>query len=714
MELVEVVLQGVKGSPPLSRWAFGARGVSIVPAGEREALVARAAYELLAGVVDGSFVQPAVLGGEAGAQARCGVVVTGRDQRRYRVLWDLQSGRRALQVQSGDKYEVVTTTQAEILQALTATVGFPQQDALREIFFCFPEDLPSKRKDGAPVDRSGKNAAAPSSSSGSSGNSGKPLPPGFGDAAPVKDTGGKPLPPGFDVDAGPRRSKWTGKSEDELRARLAEIAVASSSQTDVSGLEFELDGLQKRIFELEARTKPLQEAQRTVDGLDTQLQAFAPLDGLPDDFLEQATTMQKHTVEHGGALTRIEGERERLLESAQHLSDDVSGIRRRGGPRPLQAAMQDPLVKFGLAGGVAAILLGLVGGFAAEGLRWVALLDIPAFAVAVFGGIRLLGDLEEGASFRIKLARLDGEKKKLEERFTIDKEQIDRLLQRVRLTAEELPEVQTQWKLRAELRERRNLAMQQRDQHQQNGDIASLKAEQEAAHARIKELEEKLAHAGQSWDGGASADLAREKSEIEAALRAGNADGSADEAGGYGEEDDGGRKPTLDELMGGAPAPVTLAPPAVAAFDVGQRIIRLASDLLVASLEDACTRLGPRAGQMVQALTDRRFSEVQFGPRGEVSVVDAASSEAMPFVQLPAGDRDLIALALRFAVVEAVARANPQNRMPVVFDRVFDHLPVEKAPLLVRALQFLAQGTQVICFTGRRELAPAGPVVTAA
>ena len=55
------------------------------------------------------------------------------------------------------------------------------------------------------------------------------------------------------------------------------------------------------------------------------------------------------------------------------------------------------------------IFLAAVGSFASEGLRWVAFLNIPAFGAAVFGGIRLLSGLEEGASFRLKLARVDSE-----------------------------------------------------------------------------------------------------------------------------------------------------------------------------------------------------------------------------------------------------------------------------------------------------------------
>jgi uncharacterized protein YhaN len=91
-------------------------------------------------------------------------------------------------------------------------------------------------------------------------------------------------------------------------------------------------------------------------------------------------------------------------------------------------------------------------------------------------------------------------------------------------------------------------------------------------------------------------------------------------------------------------------------------------------------------------------------------LVDAVSREALPFGRLPAADRDLGIVALRLAVLEAVAR---KERMPLVVDRFLDHLLVEHMPLLVRALQFIGQSTQVICLTTRRELAGVGPLVTA-
>ncbi|MDP2345863.1 MAG: hypothetical protein Q8O67_33295 [Deltaproteobacteria bacterium] len=690
MELVEVVLQGVQGAPTLSRWVLPT-GVSVIPAGEREALVARAAYELLAGIQEGK-VGPALLPGEAGAQGRVAVVVVGRDQKRYRVLWDLKTGRRALQVQNGEKFEVVTTTQAEILQAVTATVGFPQQDALRELFFAFVDDLPSRRADDVV-------AAVPTPS----GRFGKPLPPGFDDAPVKKRDSDKPLPPGFGDDDGPPVSRWVGKPQAALQARLAEIATARANLVDVPALEFELDGLQKKMFELDARLLPLVELTRAVESVEQQLRRTAHLDRLPADFLERTMSLKRIQGEHDAKLLRIKDDRTALLASAEHLSEEVSGIRERGGARPMDAALKDPLVKFGGAIGVGAIVVGGVGGFFSDGLRWIALLDIPALLVAVVGGIRLLSGLEEGASVRIKLAGLDKDKKSLEERFGIDREQIEHLLKQYELTFEQIPEVAAQWRLRDELNASLKIAVAERAVEEEK--LAAIKGEKDANSERVRVLEEKLQLAGNRFDG-SEALLIKEQSEIEQILRGELKPTKAE------------RKLDLDELMGGKSSSslssssgiVSGAGPPIA-FDAGQRIVRLASDVLLGTVDDTAVRLAPRATQMTQALTDKRFSEVRFGSKAEVSVVDATSGQLMAFIHLPPGDRDLVALALRLAVVEAFAK---KERMPVIFDRIFDTFPVEKAPLLVRVLQFLGQGTQVVCLTARRELAAAGPVVTVA
>jgi hypothetical protein len=669
MELVEVVLQGVRGAPGLVRWSFPA-GAAVIPAGPADQLVARAAYELLAGIQDGVVASA----GLEGAQARAAIVVVGRDQRRYRLLWEIGSGRRALQVMNGGAVEVLTTTQAEIIQALTAQVGFPQSDVLREICFAFVDDMPSRR------------AVADGARSGAQARADKPLPPGFDDAAPARRDADKPLPPGFDGAA--PTSRWAGRPEAELRARLDEIKRVTGQQVDVSALEFELDGLQKKTFELQGRRKPLTELDANIATIDAQLQRSAGLASLPADFADRSTRLLAARAEHDKLLERLDKESQALLASVEHLSDEVSGVRRRGGARPLQAAASAPLVRGGVVGGVAAILIGLVGGLAVEGLRWVALLDIPAFGVAVWGGIKLLGGLEEGASTRLKLMRIADERKRAQDRFGIDKEQLERLLEKHQLLVEQVPELLQSWQLRQDLLARREALVTQREPLA--ADVAGVDEELAQNATRIKAIEDQLSAAGQGYDP-ATAELTREADEIERVLR-------------------GELKPAAPAATPEPTAPsTTTTPPAAGAtgVDVPLIMIRLASDLLVRSVDDAATLLGPRTSQLLGVLSAGRFTAMVASSRG-TSLTDAAGA-SVPFDSAPAVDRDLAVLALRCAIVEAITPV--VGRLPFVFERSLDQLPPETAPLVVKALQLIASHTQAMCFTQRRELAGAGTVV---
>lgn len=701
MQLVEVILQGVRGAQRPARWTLPtAKGVSIVPAGDAETLFARAVHELLAVDSDGDL--PRHVLPEAEGQARAALVVVGRDGKRYRLLWDLGTGRRALQsetVTDGKPgWQVVTTTANEIASSITAQLGFPSADALRDIFIVTVDDLPSRRT----------TSSTTSSSKAASARADKPLPPGFGDAPAAKRDADKPLPPGFDLDAMTApRSRFVGRPEHELRERLEEIQRRTASTVDVGALEFELDGLQKKTFELQARRKPVADAEQALRTIDEQLAKLAWVERLPPDFLERARRLGTIRAEHDREIQRLDDATKAIVDSASHLSEEVSGLTRRGGPRPLQAALDDPFVRWGSVAGVAAIVVGGLGHFAVDGLRWLALVDIPAFGVAVYGGIRLLSGLEEGASVRLKLTRYADERKRQHERFAIDREQIERLLEKNQLTLEQIPELEQGFALRNDLVERR--AAHAAVLEQQRGDeLTTIDAELAATADRIRTLESELQNAGSGYDP-ATADLKREADEIEAVLRGEITDSSADASS---------SSSALSASSGPSAAALAMAnedsspptPVGGTAVDVLRRQLRQASDLLVLSIDDTAQKLAPRAGQMIQALTDQRWVGVSFTHTGDASVVDGVARQPMPYVQLPPGDRDLVAFGFQLAIVEAVSAAG--NPMPLVLDRVLDTWPADKAPLLVRALQFAGNGTQVICLTQRRELAAAGAVVT--
>ncbi|MCC7108073.1 MAG: hypothetical protein IT382_02190 [Deltaproteobacteria bacterium] len=669
MELGELFVQGLKGAPELTRVPFGP-AVTLLPAGEREQLYVRIVLDLLYP----KGTEPTLFDLDlAGHQSRVGLTVRGRDGTLFRLLQDVHTGRRALQRLVGDKPEPISNAANEIAQAVTAQIGFPQEDILRELFFAVREDLPSQRSRAATVESSGPKASAPASAKAE-----KPLPPGFGDfgGAPSSESAAKPLPPGFSSEGAPVDD---GRSEAELRQRIAEIDAALAEVQGVKDVEFEIDGLQKRLFEIDARLKPLLTLRRSAQQAEQQAAGFADLANVPGDLVGHGERLQRIRAEHDKELERLALERDTLLESSKTLD-------RRGRQNPIAVAQRDRFVQVGMGVGVGAVVLGLLGAMALPPLRWLAFLDIPGFGLALYGGLRVLGDLEGGAAAARRLERLDLERKRQEERFRIDEQHLVAMLNQHGFKLEQLPDLAARLSARdeaARLREQTRVALAEAEKA---GDVQTLEGQQRDMQARLRTLEEQLQ--GQGGIGG-HGDLERERADLEAQLAALSAPAVA----------------VAPTPAPSAPAPVESSPSSSGsirpAADLGRRLLDLARDVFLMPIEELATKVAPRASQILVALTDGRYRELRFVRNVETVLVDAASGEEMPFGFLPALDRDLAWLSIKTALIEGAVQ---RGRVPVVFDRSLDGLPDAKGPLLARMLGFLAGGTQVVCITAKTTL----------
>ncbi|OGQ24373.1 MAG: hypothetical protein A2138_27485 [Deltaproteobacteria bacterium RBG_16_71_12] len=658
MDLLELYVQGLKGATEPARLAF-TQPVTMVAAGVREQLYVRIMLDLLYP----KGTEPTLIDlDEAGQQSRVGLTVRGRDGTIFRLLQDVHTGRRALQRGVDGKAEPISNAAAEIAQAVTAQIGFPQEDILRELFFAVADDLPSRRA-RAP------SAAPAKATTSATGKAERPLPPGFGGAVGGPGAAAaKPLPPGFSDEGAPVADPHDDAA---MRRRLAEIDAALGAAQGVRDLEFEIDGLQKRLFDLDAKIKPLLTLRRSAQQAEEQGKRFADLDGVPGDLVEQGERLRRIRADHDRDLERMAGERDQLLESSKTLD-------RRGRQNPVAVAQKDRFVQAGVGVGVGAIVLGVVGALAFPPLRWLALLDIPAFGVALYGGLRVLGDLEGGASVARRLERLDAEKKRLEERFRIDEQHLTAMLKQHGYTLEQLPDLAERLTASDEARRLMEQTRGALAEAEKAGDVSTLEAQQHEAQTRLRSLEEQLQ--GQGGFGGPG-DLEREKAEIEAALAAAAA------------PDQGGTPDPMPSAVetassrGLQPAP-----------DLGRRLLELARDVFLAPIEEIATSYAPRASQMLATLTDGRYREVRFLHNLKTHLVDGASGEELPFGFLPAADRDIAWLSIKLALIEGALK---RARVPVVFDRSLDGLPDAKGPLLARMLAFLAGGTQVVCITAK-------------
>lgn len=669
MELVELIVQGLKGASEQGRVPFQP-ALTVLSAGSREKLYARVILDLLYP----KGTEPSLLDLDMpGAQSRVALTVQGRDGNRYRLLHDAHTGRRALQKMVGDKAEVLTNSSGEIAQAVTATLGFPTEDVLKELLFCLREDLPSQR----PV--SAKAAKKSSSSSSSGSKAEKPLPPGFDGPSSSPRREDKPLPPGFSDEGDPVVDRGE-RTDAEIQARIRELDEILAAQAHVKDLEFELDGLQKRGFEIEAKLRPLTTLKRSVQQAEEQLKQTEHLANVPPDLAAQGDRLHQARADTERVVNEIEDEKERMLASSRTLD-------RTGRQNPLDVAQRDPLVKYGVAAGAGAIALGLIGAVAEPALQWAALLDIPAFAVALFGGIRVLGTLEQGESIRRRVVRLDEKRKKVEEKLKIDEQHVKSLLDRFGFTLDQLPDVQQQLAQRVEVQGVLERARAALAEAQREGDARSLEAEQAEVQARAKAIEEKLSNASAGFT--SVGDLMAEKEELEAMLRGGGGGASKKAA------------PVVEKAP--EPTPVEDSGPVMAAADdLGLRLLELARDVLMAAtVEDVAKLCAGRASQILQALADGRFREVRFSGRGDTSVVDAAAGQPIPFGMLPPFDRDITYLAIKVALVEVVTK---RGRLPVLFDRGLDTLADTKGPILQKMLQFLASTAQVVSISEKPAL----------
>jgi hypothetical protein len=676
VELNEIVVEGLKGYAQMTRVALAPGLTMGHPVDERVGVMLEVVLDLL--FPKGGDLTLQHLVEPSAPQSRIGILVTGRNGTHYRVMKDVRSGRITMMKMTAQGGESLSSRAPEIAQMVTAQLGFPQEDVMRDLYFTRREDMPSQRPDALEI--SGLNAPPP------------PEPSAEPAAEEVsKPAWKKPLPPGFEEAASSAPSEdFGGLSKEQQQGKLSELKAQRAQIDKVKELEFELDGLQKKGFSLDERLRPLEHLQKQKADAQAMLERVARAGELPDDLSEQKRRYLQTKAAHEAELQEIDDEVTRIEEQLKRelaRTADDKGV--------AAQAIRDPFVAYGGGAGLVALILGGVGFVAYEPLRWVALADIVAFGVAAFGAFRFIGDAEQAAILKGQIGRKGAERERLVKKFELEESAFKALLKRFGLSMEDVDQVDEEVRVFNEAKHALASADAAITEALDGGDLASITAEREALSEQIKEMEEKLYSAGGYM-------------------------GNVDEL-------DGQIKALEDLIAGVAPAtPATpeepvpeVAPtPSVGATEPSgpsavagqtaahlQALVGQASDIFVSSLDVTCTQLAPRAGQYLTGMSDRRYAQMVFGPKGEVSVVDGATGRAIPFGMLTPSDRDIVYLCLKMTIIEQACR---HMRLPVILDRAFETFPDVKHPLLVRMLQFLAQGTQVFVLTRQPTIAAAG------
>jgi hypothetical protein len=597
--LLEFAAQGFRGVAPAGGRATLRPGYNVVAA---DGAVLRRLLEalLFPGPKDADAL-PRASGGPANAALRAGLTLVGNDRVTYRLVRDFNAGAQLHRFDAEKRsFALVTQDLAEIGATMQKVVGVPSQARFATLLSLSVADLPSKQ--------GGVSAALP---------------------------GAAPRP-----SLTPEQAR---KRADALRAELEKAKVAEK-------LQYQLDGLQSRLFKLE---EALRGGARLREQLEKATAARAELEGVAkvaESLGDPEAKLAAHaraTQKRDEAVAKIAAEREAAA------SAEVAEA-----PTPFWA---DPRFWGGAAAG---LVLAGVGAYGAPGqLRYVALLDLPAFGWSAWVALRWVAALEGRDRIARRARVVDDWERKVEAQFEKDAGAVRDAVKALGVAGP--------------------------------GELRDALARVTESGAAVEACRAQLA----AWESSPEArNAVAEKARVEEELKAVEARLSA-EAGGF-VRDVRSVEAELQRVEAEASGPAPAAPAAAAAAPAPPA--RPAGEPLRTLGERAAAELGgspgaalravsPKASQALLGLSFQRLQAIQVDDRGNVQV--QSGGRPVPVLSLPPGDRDLVFLALKLALLEQTLAP---GKLIAVAEDVFAGLSDGSRRFAARLLKQIAKTGQLV------------------
>ena len=614
MLLLEFAAQGVRGVAPAGGRVTLRPGYNVVGV-DGPALRRLLGALLLPDPRDGEAI-PRAAGGPGTGPLRAGLTLIGDDRITYRLVRDFGTSCQLHRFDPDKRaFTPVAQELADVAARLRETVGVPSPSRLAALLTLTTAELPSK-------------VAGPTA-------------PGAGLAG---------------LQTRPKPPTTAAEARQRIAALEAELVKAEAAEK----LQYQLDGLQSRLFKLEEALRNGQRLREAVAEAEGQLASYQPISAAAaslGDPEAKFTALGRALVRRDEARRVAEQDR-RVLAEAEALGAP---------PQP----WRDPRVLG--AGGVGLVCLGLGVAGAVEGseLRYLALLGLPFFGLA--GWLVHTWLDREAAWERLGRRRraVDEQAEKAEQQFQHDAAEVAEVLKRLGLTKPE------------ELRDHLlRLDAARQSVEERRGALAAWEGDPETAGAlaekgqveeELRVVENELA----SEAGGYVRDLRTVESELARARAEGDAPLPAAE-------------PAPDALSPLPPLPLAeeeAAPPA----EPLHGLLAAAALELGGSAAAAGRAVAVKASQLVAALSGNRFSGVGTDDRGNVQVL--VGGRPAPAMSQPVADRDLIYLALKLALLE---QAVATGRTVAVVEDVFAGLPEAGRRAAGRFLKQAAKAGQII------------------
>jgi hypothetical protein len=432
----------------------------------------------------------------------------------------------------------------------------------------------------------------------------------------------------------------------DAEKRLAELRDELERSRRAEKLQYQLDGLQARLFKAEEAMKEggrlreaLEEAEKRVAAQASVAAAAERLGDLDARLAAHARSEAKRDE----AMKRIEEERSAVEDAAS-----------RGAPAPFWANS-----RFWAAagGGAVALAVGTAAG-GVGGLRYVGLLDIPAFGWAAWIALSWVSDLERHGRLERRQLLAQEHERKVTEAFERETEDVRAAMQA--LGARTLSELQDALRRLAEARAAAVSAREHLEAFDVRPEAAAEAQERESAERDLRDVEAALA----AEVGGFIRDPRSVEAEIQRLERElATPEPASPDAGPFSE-----KKDPFEDLLERAAA---LDPSVGAAGSV--------------------LAVQAKASQNLQALSGGRLGAVSTDDKASLLVKVGGRVEAMSELAPP--DKDLSYLALRLAMME---RALARSKAMGFVEGSFSALPESVRRMMARILKQAARPGQIV------------------
>jgi hypothetical protein len=441
------------------------------------------------------------------------------------------------------------------------------------------------------------------------------------------------------------------------RKRLGELQGELQRAEIAEKLQYQLDGLQTKLFKVEEALKSGQRIQEGLAAAEVDRAALEPVAAVAaglGDAGAKLVALAKATARRDEALARVAAEREALAE-----------VEARGGPASLWGS---PRFLAGSGGGAVALALGSIGALGGSELRTVALLAMPAFGLAAWEAHRWIGEQDEWDRQGRRRKVVDDWEKKILESFERDAGELAGALQALQLAkASELQDLLG----RLEEADRAVAEWRARLQDWESApDTAGAVAERGRVEEELRSVEAQLS--------GESGGFVRDVHTVEAELARLEAELEAP------------RAPAATPAPA-APPPRAAAPAAAPGGDPLRGLLERAAAELGGSPASVARALAQKASQALSGLTLNRITGVSADDRGNVQVV--MGGRPSPALTLPPADKDLVFVALKLALLEQAVAA---GKTVALVEDVFGGLSDGTRRTIGRLLKQAARSGQIV------------------